>query len=92
MEAMAAMGREIIRLRRQSHPRATAQPPCYLLGPREVEVLSHVVEGRTNAEIGVLMHISAATVKCHLEHIMVKMDVSNRTAAATNALRHGVLD
>lgn len=91
MAVFTAMGKEVIRLRRQRDPKGSPVR-TYTLGSREVEVLSHVTEGKTNAEIGVIMHISSATVKCHMERIMLKMKVSNRTAAASQALRHGLLD
>lgn len=52
------------------------------LTPREAEVLGWIAEGRTNAEIGRLLFISAHTVRKHVEHIFEKLDVHTRTAAA----------
>jgi len=61
---------------------------CYhhrnrLLTLREREVLGWLARGKTNAEIGMILGISAATVGKHLEHIYPKLGVENRTAAAS---------
>ena len=70
--------------------RRTAVPPASFessgLTRREAEVLSWVAKGKTNAEIGLILKISVATVKVHLEHIYHKLGVENRTAAVTLAL------
>lgn len=68
------------------------QPTPMTLSGREVEVLSHVAKGRTNAEIGRELHISEATVKTHLLRTFSKLDVSDRTAAVTTAMTHGLLE
>src|SRR5258705_3837659 len=67
------------------------QPTSVTLSTREVEVLSHVAKGKTNAEIGQALHISEATVKTHLLRVFNKLDVSDRTAAVTTAMSLGVL-
>ena len=54
-----------------------------LLTLREREVLHWLARGKTNAEIGAILGISAATVGKHLEHIYPKLGVENRTAAAS---------
>jgi DNA-binding CsgD family transcriptional regulator len=56
-----------------------------LLTLREREVLLWLARGKTNADIGVILGISAATVGKHLEHIYPKLGVENRTAAASFA-------
>jgi len=61
------------------------------LSPREIEVLSLVARGRTNAEIGRELFISEATVKTHLLRTFGKLEVSDRTAAVTTALDRGIL-
>ena len=53
---------------------------------RETDVLQLVTEGKTNAEIGIILSISLSTVKRHLEHIFEKLGVERRTAAAVRAL------
>ncbi|MEV6303929.1 response regulator transcription factor [Actinoplanes sp. NPDC051861] len=64
-------------------------PPA--LSARETEVLKLVAAGLTNAEIGKRLFISEATVKTHLLRVFNKLDVTDRTAAVTTAMRHGLL-
>ena len=49
---------------------------------RETEVAHWLAEGKTNAEIAHILGISAATVKNHVEHILYKLKVESRLAAA----------
>lgn len=51
----------------------------YGLSEREKEVMDHILEGKSNAEIGKLMIISLSTVKKHVYHIFSKVNVSTRT-------------
>jgi DNA-binding NarL/FixJ family response regulator len=64
-------------------------PPA--LSARETEVLRLVAAGLTNADIGKRLFISEATVKTHLLRAFNKLDVADRTAAVTTAMRHGLL-
>jgi DNA-binding NarL/FixJ family response regulator len=64
-------------------------PPA--LSARETEVLKLVSAGLTNADIGKRLFISEATVKTHLLRVFNKLDVADRTAAVTTAMRHGLL-
>lgn len=61
---------------------------CERLGltRREVEVLTWVTDGKTNADIGLILGTSPRTVQKHLEHIFEKLGVETRTAAAMRAL------
>jgi DNA-binding CsgD family transcriptional regulator len=61
------------------------------LSAREIEVLTHVANGKTNADIGRVLHISEATVKTHLLRVFAKLGVSDRTAAVTTAMGLGIL-
>jgi DNA-binding NarL/FixJ family response regulator len=58
---------------------------------REIEVLSQVVAGLRNREIGEQLFISEETVKVHLRHIMEKLGARDRTQAVTIAVRRGIL-
>ncbi|WP_436527367.1 response regulator [Actinoplanes sp. HUAS TT8] len=64
-------------------------PPA--LSARETEVLKLVAAGLTNADIGKRLFISEATVKTHLLRVFNKLDVADRTAAVTTAMRHDLL-
>lgn len=66
-------------------------PAAPSLSARELEVLSLVAQGHTNAEIGAALHISEATVKTHLLRTFGKLEVSDRTAAVTTAMALGLL-
>ncbi|TAL27917.1 MAG: LuxR family transcriptional regulator [Nitrospirae bacterium] len=48
---------------------------------REAEILRWISQGKTNAEISIILNISLNTVKTHLQHIYEKLGVGNRTAA-----------
>ncbi|GAA0267230.1 response regulator transcription factor [Cryptosporangium japonicum] len=65
--------------------------PAEQLTPREVEVLSLVAQGLSNAKIGRVLFISEATVKTHLLRTFMKLGVNDRTAAVTAALSRGAL-
>lgn len=56
------------------------------LTPRESEVLFWVAQGKTNAEIAVILDASHGTIKKHIEHIFEKTGSENRSAAAFRAL------
>ena len=56
------------------------------LTARETEVLRLIAQGKTNYEIGVILSASTGTICKHVEHILCKLDVRNRTAAAIIAL------
>ena len=52
-----------------------------LLSKREIQVLHWVKNGKTNHEIGQILHISPTTVKNHLKNIMRRLNVTNRAQA-----------
>ena len=53
---------------------------------REAEALHWLKQGKTNWEIGMVLHITEKTVGKHFEHIFAKLGVENRTAAVRLAL------
>lgn len=61
------------------------------LTDRELEVLSHASQGKTNKEIGQLLFISDRTVQGHLKNIYQKFGVTSRTEAVAIALQHGFI-
>lgn len=56
-----------------------------LLSKREQEVLRYVAAGCSNREIAAQLVVTPATVKKHLEHIFLKLEVRNRTSALARA-------
>jgi len=61
------------------------------LTAREIEVLKRIVAGRSNKEIAQDLIISEATVKTHINSILSKLGVTDRTQAATSALQRGIV-
>jgi len=61
------------------------------LTEREIEVLQNVARGESNQQIAENLHITVNTVKTHLKSILSKLQVENRTQAATYALRTGII-
>ncbi|MFI1972040.1 helix-turn-helix transcriptional regulator [Streptomyces cinnamoneus] len=68
--------------------RTVARPSA--LSPRELEVLAELTQGRTNREIADRLFLSPRTVATHIEHILAKLDVPNRAAAAGRAVAWGL--
>jgi DNA-binding NarL/FixJ family response regulator len=54
---------------------------------REAEVLLWISRGKSNREIGEILHISPRTVNKHLEQVFVKLGVENRASATARAVR-----
>ena len=61
-----------------------------LLTPREVEVLRLLSRGQTNPQIAHNLMISRGTAKIHVQHIISKLGVSDRTQAAVHAIEAGL--
>jgi DNA-binding NarL/FixJ family response regulator len=61
------------------------------LTPRELAVLERIVAGRANKEIAADLAISEATVKTHINNLLGKLGVSDRTNAATVAIQRGLV-
>jgi DNA-binding NarL/FixJ family response regulator len=65
--------------------------PAIPLSPREREVLQLLAQGLTNREIASALTVSVSTIKIHVEHILAKLAVSDRTQAAVRAMELGLL-
>ncbi len=61
------------------------------LTPREADVLEQIVHGKSNKEIATELDISEATVKTHINSLLSKLGVTDRTQAATAAIRRGLV-
>ncbi len=61
------------------------------LTPREIEVLRLLSQGQTNPQIAQNLLVSRGTVKIHVQHIISKLGVSDRTQAAVRAIEAGIL-
>jgi two-component system NarL family response regulator len=58
---------------------------------REQDVLEQIVRGKSNKEIGNELDISEATVKTHINNLLSKLGVTDRTQAATAAIQRGLV-
>jgi DNA-binding NarL/FixJ family response regulator len=68
-----------------------AAPEKPRLSPRELEVLRLLADGISDREIAAVLFISPRTVMRHVAGILAKLGVSSRTAAATLAVREGLI-
>jgi DNA-binding NarL/FixJ family response regulator len=62
-----------------------------MLTARELMVLERIVAGRANKEIAADLAISETTVKSHINSLLRKLGVSDRTQAATAAIQRGIV-
>jgi DNA-binding NarL/FixJ family response regulator len=81
---------------KQHIPAAVAQRLAERMGTeeltqREFDVLEQIVHGKSNKEIAAELEISEATVKTHINSLLSKLGVSDRTQAATAALQRGIV-
>jgi DNA-binding NarL/FixJ family response regulator len=68
-------------------PMLSPNPSLADLSPRELEVLSMIVDGSTNSEIAERLVIATSTVQSHVKRILHKLGVKNRTEAAVRYVR-----
>ncbi len=66
-------------------------PPPRRLTAREIEVLRLMAQGQTNRQIARNLTVSPGTVRVHVQHIIAKLEVSDRTQAAVRASELGLL-
>jgi len=76
-------------LAQQTSPRQS--DTSSILTPREQEVLMHLADGATNAEIAETLVISPKTVARHRENIMRKLNMHSRTELVKYAIRKGII-
>jgi DNA-binding CsgD family transcriptional regulator len=74
------------------HGTGHLRPPASHISPREREVLSLVVAGRSNREIAEVLFISPYTVKSHMTSLLTKLDAENRAQLAGIAMKRRILD
>ena len=67
------------------------EPPRERLTPRETEVLALIARGFSNKRIARELGVAEKTVKTHVAHVLHKLDVTDRTAAAVHAVQSGLV-
>lgn len=79
-----------------SSPEATSAPhaahasPASRLSQRQIEVLTALIEGKSNKEIARALGVEEITIKVHLQAIFRKLGVSNRVQAVRKAIELGL--
>ncbi len=87
---LPALARRAAELDADVEPAAAPRRPDGL-SAREIEILVEIARGRSNREIGRVLHISEHTAANHIRSILRKTGCANRTEAAGYALRHGLV-
>ena len=70
----------------------TAQSRQLRLSERELEILKHIVMGKSNTKIAEDLCLSTHTIKAHVCSILHKMAVSDRVQAAVKAVREKLVE
>lgn len=68
----------------------SSDDPIHSLSPRETEILKRIAKGDSNKHIARALDIAETTVKIHVQHILRKLDLSNRVHAAVYATERGL--
>jgi DNA-binding NarL/FixJ family response regulator len=87
MPADSPLAKIKAKLQVRPDPKADEVP----LTRREYQVLLHLAYGLSNREVGYSLNISVETVKEHVQNILRKFDVPDRTAAAVWAVKRGLV-
>jgi DNA-binding NarL/FixJ family response regulator len=81
----------VLQLLRRLSGAAQESAPAEQLTRRERDVLRLIALGQTNREIGETLCLTVSTIKTHVEHVIDKLGVSDRTQAAVRAIELGLL-
>lgn len=65
--------------------------PLKVLTKREIEILTHLADGKPNREIGKMLHISTRTVDTHRSNILKKLKVKTNAELVKLAIQHGLI-
>jgi DNA-binding NarL/FixJ family response regulator len=91
--AGALAGRDLVEpsLRRALHDRRSKEDKGAQLTEREVQVLTGMSQGKSNAQIGRDLFLSEDTVKTHARRLFRKMGVADRAQAVASGFRRGLV-
>ena len=85
-----AMAMKMVNFLQLGQQPGTREAMLNLLTQREREILGYLAQGQSNKAIARALEISHETVKLHVRHILSKLNLSSRVAAALFAVEHGV--
>jgi DNA-binding NarL/FixJ family response regulator len=88
-EVLAEIDALVVTLALQPPPQEAPANP-FGLSRRERDVLTLLASGQSNRDIAAVLHLSHRTVEHHVQHILAKLDVQSRAAAAALAVRLGL--
>lgn len=91
LDAITAVHSGAVYLPRHIAQRVSERIGRQELTKREIEILEMLAKGLTNKEIGKVFSISENTARNHVNSIIQKLEVSDRTEAATTALLRGII-
>lgn len=80
-----------IMTREQSASGSNGHGSLSVLTKRELEILSHLADGKTNREIGKMLHISTRTVDTHRSNILKKLKVKTNAELTKLAIANGLI-
>ncbi|HLX69344.1 MAG TPA: LuxR C-terminal-related transcriptional regulator [Verrucomicrobiae bacterium] len=83
-------GRTLLMLSEENSVATAERLTRFQLTPRELEVLRWIAAGKSNAEIGAILGVTTGTAKIHVERILAKLGVENRTAAVALLRQFGI--
>ena len=86
-----AITRRLVERHTQPRAHGGASGKLAELTPREIEVLTELARGRSNAEIAADLYLSEATVKTHVSRIFAKLDLRDRAQAVVLAYEEGLV-
>jgi DNA-binding NarL/FixJ family response regulator len=89
-ESFLTPGATAILLKQLRRPGPEANKEDALLSGREKEILHHMAGGAASAEIAAALHISESTLRTHIQHILKKLGLQNRSQAVVYAVKNGL--
>lgn len=90
-ERLLAAGSALAGVGRATDPGVAGEPALSVLSPREIDVLSQVALGCSNAEVGARLSLSPETIKAYLRNIGIKLGTRSRMESVARARLLGVL-
>jgi len=91
IDAIRAVNKGEMRVAPEHMSKVTERMRHPSLTPREVQVLSLIIQGMSNLAIANTLFVTEGTVKSHVNSLLSKMGVTDRTQAALTAVRRGLV-